>query len=491
VSDPPLLSVIVPVFNERLTLRRLLARVQAVPISKEIVIVDDASTDGTADVVRAVVAEQGGREIRAVFHTRNQGKGAAIRSAVPEVRGQITLIQDADLEYDPADYPNLIAPILAGKADVVYGSRFLAGHRRVHLFRHTMGNRLLTLLSNLCTDLNLTDMETCYKVFRTDLLKRLDLVSNRFGIEPEITAKIARMDCRIYEVPISYDGRDYWEGKKIGWRDGVAAVWTILRFAVSGDGARADPGQRTLQRLRHARRYNEWVWSLIAPHVGDRVLEVGCGVGNFTRYLRNHEHVVATDQNEIYLAALRKACERWDNITIRRVDWETAEVDELRTHAFDTVLCLNVLEHILDDDRALATFGGLLAPGGRLVLQVPAMHELYGSIDRAIDHHRRYERDELVALVRRHGFEVEHARYFNAPGIVGWYLNSVLLRRRAVPGVQARMANLLVPWLRLEQRLQLPWGMALLLVARKTAAPARLEAVPAAQPAPRTTSAGG
>ncbi len=331
-----------------------------------------------------------------------------------------------------------------------------------------LGNKLLTFVSNLCTDLNLTDMETCYKVFRTDILRRMRLTSNRFGIEPELTAKVARLGCRLYEVPISYDGREYWEGKKIGWKDGVSAIWTILKHAVVDE--QDDPGYTTLQRMRHVGRYNEWVWTRLDPYVGDRVLEVGCGVGNFTRFLRDREHVVVTDNNEHYLELLRTAFERLENVRVCRVDWTDPSLDDLRAERFDTIICLNVLEHIEDDDAALATFARLLEPGGRLVLQVPAMRALYGEIDRAIHHHRRYERGDLVAQLQGHGFAIEEASYFNLPGIAGWYLNSVLLKRRAIPGVQARFANLLVPWLRFEQRLRPRHGMALLVVARKVRA---------------------
>ena len=473
MSDSELtLSVIVPVFNERRTLRRVLERVRAVPLRKQIIVVDDGSSDGTTDVIRALLAEPRDERNRleAIFQVTNAGKGAAIRAGIAAVQGDITLIQDADLEYDPAEYPKLIEPIVSGRADVVYGSRFLGATRRVLFFRHTMGNKLLTFLSNLCTDLNLTDMETCYKVFRTDVLRRMRLVSNRFGIEPELTAKVARLGCRIYEVPITYHGREYWEGKKIGWKDGVAAVWTILKYAFVDEQENADAGYTTLQRLRHVGRYNEWVWSRLDQYVGDRVLEVGCGVGNFTRFLRDREHVVATDNNERYLASLRAAFERFDHLQVRRVDWSDPELADLRADRFDTVVCLNVLEHIEDDDAALATFARLLEPGGRLVLQVPAMRALYGEIDRAIHHYRRYERGDLVAQLQGHGFTIEEASYFNLPGVVGWYLNSVLLKRRAIPGMQARIANLLVPWLRVEQRFRPSRGMALLIVARKVRA---------------------
>ncbi len=465
------LSVIIPVYNERVTIRRILQRVRAVPIRKEIVIVDDGSTDGTAEVIRELVRNGTGpdpmNELRAVFHRKNAGKGAAIRTGIREVTGDIALIQDADLEYDPEEYPRLIAPILRGEADVVYGSRFLAGPRRVLFFRHTLGNKFLTFLSNLCTDLNLTDMETCYKVFRTDVLKRLHLTSNGFDIEPEITAKIARMGCRVYEVPISYYGREYWEGKKIGWKDGFSAIWTILKYAVVDDSENADPAYRTLRRVRKLRRYNEWIWQQVAPHIGDRVLEVGSGLGTFTEFLRNRERVIATDNNEAYLAFLRNRFERYGNVEIRHVDWETPDLSGMGTERPDTILCLNVLEHIENDEATLATFARLLPPGGRLILQVPAMRRLYGETDRALGHKRRYEQAELSARLQNHGFEVETARYFNLPGMIGWYLSSVILRRRAVPGIQARAANLAVPWFKLEQRWELPWGMALLAVARK------------------------
>lgn len=233
------LSIIVPVYNEASTLRPVLRRILEAPFSKELVIVDDCSTDGTTQILHDVAADHAAIipdespapfELKILFHQENRGKGAAIRTALEAVSGDITLIQDADLEYDPAEYPQLIEPILAGQADVVYGSRFLGSPRRVMFFWHTVGNKMLTLLSNILTNLNLTDMETCYKVFRTEIIKDMTLCSNRFGIEPEITAKVARKNVRIYEVPISYAGRTYAEGKKINWKDGISAIWTIVRY---------------------------------------------------------------------------------------------------------------------------------------------------------------------------------------------------------------------------------------------------------------------
>ena len=222
-----MISVIIPVFNEAKTVKELVKRVQSVDLEKEIIIVDDASTDGTREVLNELTREQG---ITVLFHQSNQGKGAALRTAFKEVKGEIVIIQDADLEYDPFEYSKLIRPIMEGKADVVYGSRFLGGPHRVLLFWHYVGNKNLTLFSNMLTNLNLTDMETCYKVFKSSLLKQFTIESNRFGVEPEITTKLARLKCRIYEVDISYSGRDYTEGKKINWKDGIAAFYWILKF---------------------------------------------------------------------------------------------------------------------------------------------------------------------------------------------------------------------------------------------------------------------
>jgi len=228
------LSVVMPVYNEVATLERIVRRVVEVDVgmSKELIIVDDGSTDGTRELYPTIGRLADGRaEIRTILHDRNRGKGAALRSGFAAATGDIVLIQDADLEYDPRDYPRLLAPILDGRADVVYGSRFVGSEaHRVLFFWHMVGNRILTWLSNAFTNLNLTDMETCYKVFRAEVLQNIRITSDRFTVEPELTAKVARGRWRVYEVGISYAGRDYTEGKKITWKDGLAAIWAIIRF---------------------------------------------------------------------------------------------------------------------------------------------------------------------------------------------------------------------------------------------------------------------
>jgi glycosyltransferase involved in cell wall biosynthesis len=224
------LSIVMPVYNEKATLREIVDRVLKVEtgLETELIAVDDFSTDGTRDILKELADPR----IRVCYHEKNKGKGAALRTGFARAEGDIVLIQDADLEYDPREYPRLLEPILDGRADVVYGSRFLSGPHRVLFFWHSVGNRVLTLVCNMLSNLNLTDMETCYKVFKRSVLSKISLESDRFGFEPEVTIKVARIKARIYEVPISYSGRDYSEGKKIGWKDGVAAIWYMLKFAL-------------------------------------------------------------------------------------------------------------------------------------------------------------------------------------------------------------------------------------------------------------------
>ena len=237
------LSVIIPCYNERATITAIVAAVRAAPVgAMEIIVVDDCSSDGTREILEHDVMPL---VDRVIFHERNQGKGAALRTGFAAATGDVVVVQDADLEYDPQEYPKLLRPILDGKAEVVFGSRFAGGEsQRVLYFWHSVGNKLLTLLSNMCTDLNLSDMETCYKMFRREVVQQITIEENRFGFEPEITAKVALLGCRIYEVGISYSGRTYKEGKKIGWKDGVRAIWCIAKYNF-GPGARA-----TQRRIR-------------------------------------------------------------------------------------------------------------------------------------------------------------------------------------------------------------------------------------------------
>ncbi len=465
------LSIVMPAYNERKTLREIVARVMAAdvgPLEKEIVIVDDGSSDGTRDILRELDGKDG---IRALFQPRNLGKGAAVWTGMRASTGDYVVIQDADLEYDPTEYRTLLRPIQAGEADVVYGSRFLGtpGGHRVLYFWHTVGNRMLTLMSNVFTNLNLTDMETCYKLMTREVVDRLDLQSKRFGIEPEITCKVSRMRARIFEVPISYHGRTYEEGKKIGLKDAFQAVWVILKF-FRWEAPADDVGAITLRRMARLAPYNAWRHGRFEGHLGNRILEVGSGVGNQTRFFVDRERVVASDIEAHYVRELTAKYGGRSNVRIASFRFPLTDADraDLAAAKIDTIVCLNVLEHIEDDRGTLADFARVLPPGGRLALLVPAMPSLYGTLDVHLRHYRRYGREALTALVKEAGFAVDDVRFLNRPGVAGWWLNSRVLRRRVLPKGQLAAFRWLLPLLKAEEKRPPSFGMSLLVLARKT-----------------------
>ena len=480
------LSIVIPIYNERRTLLTLLERVLAVDLGelrKEVVLVDDCSTDGTRPLVQRVEGEWrelfAGRGVPAsrldqasfkcLYQERNRGKGAAIRAGFDALSGDFVVVQDADLEYDPGDYPRLLAPVLDGRADVVYGSRFAGETRRVHMFWHSIGNQALTFLSNAFTNLNLTDMETCYKLFRADVIKGLKLKSERFGIEPEITAKVAKMRYRIYEVPISYSGRGYAEGKKIGAKDGVEALLCILRYTLlDSDYVRGGVVEETLSKMNALEDFNGHVYETIKPFCGSRVLEVGAGTGNITRFLLSRSDVTATDVNVESVARLRGQFTGYDGFEALAWDASRPPPEALRGALFDTVVCLNVLEHIEDHEAALRHMRSLLQPAtGRLVILVPAHRALYSGLDRNLGHFRRYDRASLTALLEGCGFEVERMFPFNLLGVLGWLLNGKVLGRDKLPVGQLGVYELIAPLaLPLERSVQLPVGLSLVAVAR-------------------------
>ena len=461
------LSVVIPAFNEAKTIREIVARVLAVPVEKELLIIDDGSTDGTREMLRELDGRDG---VRVFLQPVNQGKGAAVSVGFRHAAGDVVVVQDADLEYDPMEYLKLLAPIEQGHADVVYGSRFLGGGaRRVLYFWHTIGNRFLTLASNMFTNLNLTDMETCYKMFRREVVQSMTIESRRFGIEPEITAKVARRGYRVFEVPISYYGRTYEEGKKIGLKDAFSALWTIIRHAVREAEDPKNVGHVTLARMGKLEPYNRWLADRFEKSLGRRVLEIGAGFGNMTRHLTPRELIIASDLDPVALEYLRGAFRDDPSIRIAsyRFPLEPGQRRELEGLALDTVVCLNVLEHIEDDVSTLADLLAILKPGGRLVLIVPAHARLYSSLDVHLRHFRRYEKPELEKKIRDAGFVLEDCRFLNRPGVFGWYVNGRVLRRRVLPRGQLSLFKLVLPLLRSEETNPPSWGLSLLAIARK------------------------
>ncbi len=459
------LSVLVPVYNEEhlvaASLRRLELLAASPHLSRvEVIVVDDASRDRTPEVLAAFEREAKDSKLHWIFlrHERNGGKGKAVQTALARAQGDVSVIHDADLEYHPKDLLRIVAVFAEEEADAVFGSRFTGEVRRALLFRHQIANKALTLACNLVSDLNLTDMETCYKAVRTPLLKSIPLVSNDFRIEPELTIKLAKRGARVFEVPISYAGRTYQEGKKIGWRDGVRALAAIARFGLSDEIYTADRyGSQTLSRLSRAERFNEWMADTIRPYCGERVLEIGSGVGNLTRRLVPRKSYVASDVNPHYLAALQSLTATRPYLEAVHCDLTDPRSFQPLAGRFDTVICLNVLEHVKDDRGALENLWSALAPGGRAVLLVPNGQWNFGTLDEALGHERRYSPEALGALAREVGFEVEKLLVFNRIGSPAWFLNGRLLRRRHFGLVQVWALNALTPLFRqIDARLPFP-----------------------------------
>ncbi|HMC28375.1 MAG TPA: glycosyltransferase, partial [Verrucomicrobiae bacterium] len=462
------LSILIAAFNEELTLRRCVERVLSVRLpaglDREVVLVDDGSTDNTWSIALELAVSH--PEIKVFRQEENQGKGAALRRAISEMSGDLAVFQDADLEYDPSDFQRLLRPILDGRADVVFGSRFLGEERKVLYFWHSAGNRLLTLFANMLNNLNLSDMETCYKAFAADRLRAIPIVSNRFGIEPEITAKVARNRLRVYEVPVSYNGRTYEEGKKIDWRDGLAAFWFIFRFRFSSNYAH--PAKVALDALEQAPKFNQWMYDSIKPFLGKQLVELGCGRGNLSKLLKSHGRLLLTDNRPDYLQELRRKWPDEKKLEIATLDLcESAQYQRLRTFQPDTVVCLNVLEHVKDDEAVLANLYAVLPKDARLVFLVPFNPKLTSEFDRQIGHFRRYSKGELEAKMTKAGFLIERQFFFNKVGVLAWWLGNKLSRQRTITAWQLKLYNFLTPFFRLIDRCLPTTGLSTVVIARK------------------------
>jgi glycosyltransferase involved in cell wall biosynthesis len=463
-----LVSILMPVYNEARTLRRIVKAVLASPIDLpiELVCVDDCSRDRTPEILQELAAQD--KRIKVVRHPVNRGKGAAIRTAIASMSGDIAIVQDADLEYDPAEIPRVLAPILEGKADAVFGSRFVAGpQRKILLFWHTVANRLLTLATNILNDINITDMETCYKAVRADILRQIPLKSDRFGIEPELTTRLAQWNLRLYEVPISYHGRTVAEGKKIGWKDAISAGWCLIKYRFFDARFTTHDGYYILQSVRRAKGFNRWMLSCFQRYVGQRVWEAGCGIGNFTELLLDRERLVCVDNDPFYVEMIDRRFGHMENVQAREMDLSAPGAGKsIRPERPDTIISLNVLEHIERDRDVLHEFFEALVPGGHAIILVPAHPCLYTACDRTLGHFRRYTIEELSTKLREAGFHLAGCNEFNRLGVLGWWVSGKMGRKDLSP-FQMRIYELLLPLAKLMDWLKLGPGLSLIGVGQK------------------------
>lgn len=466
-----LLSILVPVYNERTVVLASLAKVLESPLpeglDREIILVDDCSTDGTGEILDEFVRSR--PEIRLYRKPKNEGKGAAIRTALGMATGDFVLVQDADLEYDPAEYSTLLKPLLEGRADAVFGSRYMAGEqRRVLRFWHSMINHTITLICNMFSDLHCTDIETCYKVFRTDLLKSIPIRSDRFGFEPEITMKTSKRKLRVYEVPISYHGRTFEEGKKIGWKDGVKALGVILYFWLVDDLYAENYGRQHLNNLTGTPQYIAWATALLRPHLGDRIVELGAGIGDFTGRLMGRKlGYYACESEAVYLHALRNRFLKTPSVQVFDLKLENpADYDQVPA-GYDTALVINSLELVKDPAAVIRRLTERMAAGGRLVALVPHGPGLFGSLDRELGHLRRFSRADIVKLYEDAGLEVTSLQTYNRLATLAWWTNSRLLGSRRISRITLKLFDKTVwLWRLIDRMIPLP-GLSLIAVGRK------------------------
>jgi glycosyltransferase involved in cell wall biosynthesis len=454
------LTVIVPVHDERhvveASLRRVLAVRDPLVAALEVVAVDDHSSDGSGQVLARLAAED--PRLVVLTHDRPRGKGASVRTGLTKATGDIVLIHDADLEYDPADIPALLLPFAREGADAVFGSRYLSGaYRRALRYRHTLTNKFLTTVNNWLTDLALTDVETCYKAVNTELLKSIPLRSDDRRFEVEVAMKLAKRRARVFETPIRYMPRTAADGQKTGAMDGVLALVALAKFWFVDDLYHDDEyGSRILVELERTRHFNAWMADVLRPHLGDRVLEIGAGIGNLTSQFIPREFYVASDINPHYLRYLRSYAAGKPYLQVRKIDVEQPGDFAGLEGQVDTVVALNVIEHVPHPDKALRNLWTALAPGGRVVILVPQHPALYGTLDQGLGHYLRYTPDGLRALLTSAGFEVKEMFDFNRVSAPAWWLNGRVLKRQTFSRVQLKMFDAALPIFRRVDRAW-PW----------------------------------
>lgn len=453
------LSIIIPVYNEINTVLEIIRRIQNEPHEKEIIIVDDGSSDGTTELLRQIKDSN----IKLILNDTNRGKGYAIRTAIQYITGDIAIIQDADLEYYPDEYSELIKPILENKADAVYGSRFLGTHR-VFYFFHYLGNVIINLFANFLLNTNLSDIMTGYKAFRTSIFKNLTLRAASFAFEVEVTAEVFKRGYRVYETPISYEGRNYEEGKKIKWFDFFICLYWLIKARLRG----IDIGKETLLRMRLMKNNNTWTYNKIKPYLNMHILEIGAGLGTISRYLvSGNRNVILMDINDEYVGYLKNRFMGAPYVKVVQAD--ICNINEtLKVEKFDTVVCINILEHIEKDLDVLRNIRDILIKDGRLLIIVPAHKNLFGTMDRELSHYRRYSQKELSGKLKEAGFIIEEIEYMNSPAAIGWFIKYKIFRSKHMPLFGIWVFDKFIPLIsKIEEGIKLPFGLSLFTVARK------------------------
>ena len=450
------LSVLVPVYNEEYlveeSLKRLFVLEQCQHLENvQVIVVNDGSTDNTGNILNRLSEEFNGMsekiEWKFIEHETNKGKGKAVQSALQVATGEISIMHDADLEYYPEDIIRMIPLFINQNADVVFGSRFTPHEfRKVLLFKHELGNRLLTFLSNLISDLNLTDMETCYKAVKTSLLKSIPIRSNDFRMEPELTIKLAKRKAIIYEIPINYSGRTIDEGKKINWKDGIKAIWAIIRFGFTEDIFVEDEfGSNILARLSRAEKFNTWLAETIKPYMGQNVLEIGAGIGNLTKKLLPRKQYCVSDINPYYLDIIDKLKFGKPYLTSSYLDLNDISTFHFNDRSFDTIICINVIEHLDDDESAMKNTADLLEKNGRAIVLVPRGQWNFGTLDKVLGHKRRYSAEMLETLAEKAELKISHLLPFNRISTIPWLLNGKIFNRTTFSFFQIFIMNWLTP----------------------------------------------
>jgi len=455
-----LISIVIPVFNEVNTILEVLRLVRKTQYNKEIIIVDDGSTDGTRELLEDVNFP----EVKIIYNEKNRGKGYSIREGITHAKGDVIIIQDADLEYYPDEYHLLLEPILKNKADAVFGSRF-SGSRRVFNFYHHIGNKVLNLMVNILLNFNFSDVMSGFKAIKRSVLMNIGLHADNFSIEVEMAAKIAMKKYRIFEVPVSYNGREYSEGKKLKWSAFFSAIYWLIKVRFSSN----DIGSDTLFRMRAMKNNNRLIFDRIKAHLGSSILEIGSGIGNISRLMMQPKRkLILTDYSESYIEYLSQAFIGNPGVKVLLHDIQSQDISVFEKFNIDTAVCINVLEHIEKDVQVIKNIHNILNKDGCLVLLVPSMKALYGTLDKELGHFRRYDICELKNMLEGNGFIVKQIYYHNMFSSIGWYVNGRIFKRKIIPLFQVSTLDKILPAIMFfEKYFKLPFGLSIICIAVK------------------------